>query len=121
MAQAVTGAGAVSVPVTARAPARVRRRAGGRAPGREPAAAAQRRQPGALSGSDTDFESGLTGTAHWQDIDEEDDCPDSVCGEPGEKYWKILQNIVHVLAYCTLFEFILYILYGICACCTYLH
>ena len=39
---------------------------------------------------DSDTDSGLTGKAHWQDIDEEDDCPDSVCGEPGEKYWKIL-------------------------------
>ena len=61
----------------------------GDGPGLPPGAAGSR-QPGALSDSDTDFESGLTGTAHWQDIDEEDDCPDSVCGEPGEKYWKIL-------------------------------
>ena len=90
--------------------------AGGRGGGGPPAgqgqpAAAQRQR--ALSDSDSD--PGLTGKADWQEVDQEDDCPDSVRGEPGEQY--LINNCTIFLILYSICK-ILYILYTIYVYCT---
>ena len=105
--------------------------AGGRGGGGQgqPGPAAAQRQP-ALSDSDSD--PGLTGQANWQEVDQEDDCPESVRGEPGEQYLinnctiflilyricKILYILYIIYVYCTIFDKYCTILYNIYVNCS---